>query len=114
MDTKAVRSCLINHCFSYFAAVIGGGTIAAMIQAVRQNAGMLRSANRKNVNKDMLVRGSGTINAPIEGGSFRSEQERLAFLAKLAAEKRQADRVLYAFLAIASLLLVVFLIWILA
>lgn len=94
--------------------MIGGGTIAAMIQAVRQNAGMLRSANRKNVNKDMLVRGSGTANAPIEGGGFRSEQERLAFLAKVAADKRQADRLLYTFLVIGALLLLFFLVWILA
>lgn len=93
--------------------MIGGGTIAAMIQAVRQNAGMLRSANRKNVNKDTLLRGSGTANAPIEGGQFKTEQERIDFLAKLVADKRQADRLLYTFLAIAGLLLLGFLGWIL-
>lgn len=93
--------------------MIGGGTIAAMIQAVRQNSGMLRSANRKNVNKDTLVRGSGTANAPIEGGQFKTEQERIDFVAKVAAEKRQADRVLYTFLVIAGLLLLAFLGWIL-
>lgn len=93
--------------------MIGGGTVAAMIQAVRQNAGMLRSANRRHLDKDVVIRGSGTPNAPIQGGQFRTEQERIDFLAKLAADKRQADRLLYTFLSIVALLLLAFLGWIL-
>lgn len=90
-----------------------GGAVAAMIQAVRQNSGMLRSANRRQLDKDVVVRGSGTANAPREGGQCKTEQERLDFVAKVAADKRQADQVLYTFLVIAGLLLLAFLGWIL-
>ncbi|MFN3530142.1 MAG: hypothetical protein ACK417_09520 [Bacteroidia bacterium] len=92
--------------------MIGGGTIAAMIASVEQNGGMLRSAHRKSLNKEALVRGLGQEGRSIQGPGFKSESARRDFLEKLAMEKRREDRQLKMILLFSLLVLFAILAWV--
>lgn len=82
-----------------------GGSIQGMIASFRQNTAMLRSANRKTLNSDILMRGTGKGNRGIQGGKFKSVVHRDEFMAAVAEERRKANQQLVLFLILALLLL---------
>lgn len=81
-----------------------GGSIQGMIASIRQNTAMLRSANRKNLNGDILMRGSGKGKRGIQGGKFKTAVAQAEFMASVAEERRKANQKLL-MAAIAALLL---------
>ncbi|MDP2189296.1 MAG: hypothetical protein Q8J69_11505 [Sphingobacteriaceae bacterium] len=82
-----------------------GGSIQGMIASIRQNTAMLRSANRKTLNGDILMRGSGKGKRGTQGGKFKSVVAREAFMATVAEDRRKSNQKLLLFSILALLLL---------
>lgn len=89
----------------------GASAIAAMIASVKQNTGMLRTANRKRLNRDVLVRGTGDGKRSIMGQKFKSEQACQAFKEQVAEQKRRADQLLMLIAGASLLVLLMLIAW---
>ncbi len=88
-----------------------GGSIQGMIASFRQNTAMLRSANRKTLNGDILMRGTGKGKKAIQGGKFKTSLSREEFMAAVAEEGRKANQKLVLFSMFALLLLLALIGW---
>jgi len=91
-----------------------GGSVGAMIASMRQNVSMIRTANRKGLNKKVLMRGSGDGSPLAQGNKFPSTKAEQAFLAELAKSKAKADQQLRWVAIVSMSLLLLLLGWILS